>query len=206
MREALARTEHDFLIYDQPKRRGAFAPRVRTALGVLWRRPMRTLGVAAFAGVAVAVLVNALVLQARRHPAPLFGEPAAKNRTVIRLGAPAPVPPQLRVALPLARPSELPAPVEAPAAIAPAARPARDPIGDMIRRAEPQVEPQHLVLSAQRALVKLGYGPLKADGLMGAGTRLAVERFEKDKALPTTGTLNPRVVRALAAAAGMPVE
>lgn len=176
------------------------------ALGWVWRKPMRTLGVLALSGVMAAVLVNALVLQAKRHPSPLFSdEPAARTKTVIRLTERPAAPAQVRLSPP-ARPADFAtASVELPSA-ATAPRQMRDPIGDMIRGAEPQSEPLRLVLSAQRALLRLGYGPLKADGIMGASTRLAVERFEKDKALPPSGTLSPRVVRALSAAAGVAVE
>jgi peptidoglycan hydrolase-like protein with peptidoglycan-binding domain len=58
------------------------------------------------------------------------------------------------------------------------------------------------VLAAQRQLNKLGYGPVKPDGLFGLGTRQAIEKFERDRKLPVTGDLNARTSRDLAAAAG----
>ncbi len=69
-----------------------------------------------------------------------------------------------------------------------------------------KTEPQKLVSSAQRALTKLGYGPLKSDGLMGVGTRQAIEKFERDRRLPVTGELNPKTIRELAAQSGALVE
>lgn len=87
----------------------------------------------------------------------------------------------------------------------------RDPIGDLIRTgsagrdARPVSEPPR-VAAAQRALSKLGYGPLKSDGLFGAETRQAVERFERDKHLPVTGELNARTLRELSAQAGAAME
>ena len=39
----------------------------------------------------------------------------------------------------------------------------------------------------QKALSDLGYGPLKADGVMGANTTAAIKRFELDRGLPLTG-------------------
>ena len=58
------------------------------------------------------------------------------------------------------------------------------------------------VAKAQRALVKLGYGPLKADGLMGASTRAAIEKFERDRKLPVKGEPSTRTFRELATRAG----
>ncbi len=60
--------------------------------------------------------------------------------------------------------------------------------------------------AGQRALVKLGFGPLKADGLMGPTTRQAIERFERERKIPVTGELGARTVRELAAQSGLPVE
>jgi hypothetical protein len=122
-----------------------------------------------------------------------------------------------------------------PAKPAPAAAPAaRDPIGDLIRSdakppaAAPTPAPQRdaiadllkgenpvppalvgsstAVAAGQRALLKLGYGPLKADGMMGPGTRQAIERFERDRKLPVTGEIAGRTARDLAAQSGMAIE
>jgi hypothetical protein len=88
---------------------------------------------------------------------------------------------------------------------------ARDPIGDLIRGGDPAAptladrsanEPARPVAAAQRALIKLGYGLPKADGVNGAATRTAIERFEKDRRLPVTGELNARTLRELGAASG----
>ncbi len=102
----------------------------------------------------------------------------------------------------------------------PAAQPAApqtarsgDPIGDLIRGGDlppasiPRVrEPAQPVLAAQRALAKLGYAQVKPDGVAGESTRVAIERFERERKLPVTGQLNPRTLRELAAASGMKIE
>jgi hypothetical protein len=67
-------------------------------------------------------------------------------------------------------------------------------------------EPTARVALGQKALLKLGYGPLKADGLMGPGTRQAIERFERDHKLPVTGELSGRTLRALAAQSSTTIE
>jgi peptidoglycan hydrolase-like protein with peptidoglycan-binding domain len=95
----------------------------------------------------------------------------------------------------------------------------RDPIAELIRGSETtgtaspapaaadgRQEPQPHVASAQRALVKLGYGPLKVDGIFGPETRQAIERFERDRRLTATGELGPRTVRELSALSGIRVE
>jgi hypothetical protein len=133
-----------------------------------------------------------------------------------------------------ARPPEAPArpmpAAAAPAKPAPVAAAPRDPIGDLIRsdakpaspvpprdaiaellKGENPVPPALVgssttVAAGQRALLKLGYGPLKADGMMGPGTRQAIERFERDRKLPVTGEVSGRTARELAAQSGIPVE
>lgn len=57
-------------------------------------------------------------------------------------------------------------------------------------------------MAAQKALAKLGHGGLTADGLMGPGTRAAIEHFQKAKGLEVTGELGPRTLKALNAGAG----
>lgn len=57
------------------------------------------------------------------------------------------------------------------------------------------------VARVQRALAKLGYGPLKDDGMMGPGTKAAIERFERDRKLPVKGEAAGRTLRELTAKA-----
>jgi len=64
----------------------------------------------------------------------------------------------------------------------------------------PAVDPA--VSRAQRALAKLGYGPIKADGAMGPATKAAIEKFERDRKLPVTGEAAGKTLRALETGAG----
>lgn len=91
---------------------------------------------------------------------------------------------------------------------------AKDPIAEMIRLGGPVPVPPStvgkpdagdVVLAGQRALAKLGYG-IKPDGVMGPGTRQAIERFEQDRRLPVTGEFSARTVRELSALSGIPVQ
>lgn len=58
-------------------------------------------------------------------------------------------------------------------------------------------KPDPTVIRVQRALAKLGYGPLKDDGLMGPGTKAAIEKFERDRKLPVKGEAAGPTLRAL---------
>lgn len=60
------------------------------------------------------------------------------------------------------------------------------------------------VAAAQRALSKLGQ-KIEADGLMGPGTRAAIQKFERDNNLPVTGELGARTAKALSARASIPI-
>lgn len=53
------------------------------------------------------------------------------------------------------------------------------------------------LMKIQKALSELGYGPLKADGVMGANTTAAIKRFELDRGLPLTGEPGPQTVERL---------
>ena len=71
--------------------------------------------------------------------------------------------------------------------------------------AQPNVV-QPNVAKVQRALNKVGYGPLQEDGIMGAGTKAAIERFQKDHDLAVSGEPQGRMLRALASLSGITVE
>lgn len=62
------------------------------------------------------------------------------------------------------------------------------------------------VMGVQRALAKLGYGPLKVNGTFGAETRAAIQRFERDRRLPVDGEISDRLVRELGAVSGLAVN
>ena len=62
------------------------------------------------------------------------------------------------------------------------------------------------VAAVQRALTEYGYGQLKPTGSIGPDTKLAIEKFERERRLPVTGQISERFVRELAAVIGHPVE
>ncbi len=51
--------------------------------------------------------------------------------------------------------------------------------------------------TAQKAMTRLGYGPLKVDGVAGPGTRRAVEAFQRANTLPVTGELDAPTLQRL---------
>lgn len=162
--------------------------------------PGTVLGGLAALGAAGFICFNALGHQAGRHPAPILPKVASAATAAQKPVAPADA----------AIPKDAPRP-EAKAAPAGAPKQARDAIGELIRSDEttasvsPRAEAKAgkaagadtPVMRAQRALSKLGYGSIKPDGLMGPGTRAAIEAFERKAKLPVTGEAAGRTLRAL---------
>ena len=233
MREALARTDHDFILAEEPRRKpraasakGAAASgpsrarRILASLSFLTRRPARTIVGATLTAVVTGIILNAVLFQTGRHPAPLFGGPqsaVALSKPAAPLVPPLPAPrpaasTPAAASAPVARVAEPPAAPQvadqaAPRAVEPAPAAARkDPIGALIKGegiADP-VAPPARVAAVQKALIKTGF-VLRADGVMGATTRQALERFEQERKLPVTGELSPRTLRELAAQSGVPI-
>lgn len=187
---------------------------LRVVAAIVLKRPGLFATAVAVLGVGGAIGWNATT-QASRHPAPLFGA-----RPALAAASPQPAaiePPRRPDVAMLAAAAAVPRPVPRPENTISMPEPQRtnstsDPIGNLIRTGEPgpkpsdpKVDPQR-VSSVQRALTKLGYGPLRPDGVMGTTTRQAVERFERDQNLPVTGTLAARTTRQLATRAGTEIE
>jgi peptidoglycan hydrolase-like protein with peptidoglycan-binding domain len=83
---------------------------------------------------------------------------------------------------------------------------ARDQILTLLRASAGPLERPDTVAAVQRALTKLNYGPLKDDGQFGAGTRAALDRFEKDRKLAPRGDSPARVLRELTQASGVAID
>jgi peptidoglycan hydrolase-like protein with peptidoglycan-binding domain len=82
----------------------------------------------------------------------------------------------------------------------------RDQIAALLKAPPDRLERPATVAAVQRALTKLGYGPLKDDGQFGPGTRAALDRFERDRKLPSRADNPGRVLRELAQASGMAID
>jgi peptidoglycan hydrolase-like protein with peptidoglycan-binding domain len=74
-----------------------------------------------------------------------------------------------------------------------------DPIAEMLG-------PSKRVLAVQRALAEFGYAQIKPTGVLDTETQAAIERFERERKLPITGSVSDRVTRELAAITGRPLE
>ena len=173
---------------------------------------MSILAAGFFVATAAAILLNALVWQRTRHPAPLFAratpiaptkEPTVAETSALAASRPQPAvipvqtgghPRQTRVD------SSPPHDVISQLLKAPPAPPARPSAA-----AAASAAPSKLVLAAQRALVKLGF-VLNPDGVAGATTRQAIERYERDHGLPVRGALSRAITRKLSAETGITIN
>lgn len=82
----------------------------------------------------------------------------------------------------------------------------KDQIAGLLRNTGDRLERPATVVAVQRALSKLGYGPLRDDGHFGASTRIALDKFEKDRKLPARGESPTRVLKELSQASGIAIE
>jgi hypothetical protein len=62
------------------------------------------------------------------------------------------------------------------------------------------------VVAVQRALAEFGYGQLKPTGIVDSETQAAIQKFERERKLPVTGQASERVLRELSALTGRAVE
>ena len=208
---------------DTPRRRGSreAALEQNSERGLVMRiflySPKDMIACALALAAVVAIIANALLMQAGRHPAPIFG-------TVTTLPA---------VASASAGPLPRPRPVEADAPL-PEARPAdlrtADPLTNLVKTTSavpattaniprpPMTVPvstrvdsvpvsgSHRVAAVQRALTEYGYGQLKPTGVVGSDTQAAIQKFERAHKIPVTGQMSDHLVRELTASIGHPID
>ena len=190
------------------------------AMQILLHSPKDLAAAAVALAAVVAIIVNALLMQAGRHPSPMFGSNFAEPATVASQANPLPRPrpsdaaPRLaefRIAEP--KPAEIKpvepikvaaalhasaaAVVRPPASIPVSSR--SDPLGDLITSSR-------RVAAVQRALTEYGYGQLKPTGTVGTDTQAAILRFERDRKIPATGQLSDRLVRELSVVTGKAID
>jgi hypothetical protein len=194
------------------------------AMRILLRSPKDVVaGAFAFAAV-IAIIANALFLQAGRHPSPMFG-----SVVVVPAAALAPASP-----LPRPRPAEADASLFEPKAAEtkPAEPKAPDPLASLVKATSaPAAAPSNIlrppapvpasshsetianpspgsrrVAAVQRALTEYGYGQLKPSGTVGSDTQAAIQKFERERKLQVTGQISDRLVRELIAVTGRPIE
>jgi hypothetical protein len=189
------------------------------AMRIFLHSPKDMIGGAVALAAVCAIIVNALFMQAGRHPAPIFG-------TVVTLPAlaalpanpmPRPRPVEADVSMPEAKPADSKAAdaltglVKTSSTVQPASAniprpPVTVPVSSRVESVPVTVAGPHRVAAVQRALTEYGYGQLKPTGVAGADTQTAIQKFEKARKLPVTGQVSDRLVRELAATIGHPIE
>lgn len=211
---------------DKPRRRrgaNAMALEAATERGLMMRMLLHSpkdmvAGALAFAAL-MAIIVNALFLQAGHHPAPMFGSvvmlPEAPPASP--LPRPRPVEASVRpeVSPPESKPAEprtgdpltnlVKATSEAPVATSNVPRPpAAVPVGP---HNEALVNSgSRRVAAVQRALTEYGYGQLKPTGTINADTLAAIQKFERERRMPLSGQVSERLVHELSAMIGHPID
>jgi peptidoglycan hydrolase-like protein with peptidoglycan-binding domain len=92
---------------------------------------------------------------------------------------------------------------EAPPALSPA------PPADAPRSPDPiagLIAPSKRVTAVQRVLSEFGYGQIAPNGVLDHETEVAIEQFERQRKLPVTGQITPRLLRELVALSGRPLD
>lgn len=156
-------------------------------LWLLWvrvaRRPIDAIAIVTACAASLVIIVNAVALQSGARPAPFLANTPATP------GPADAIHPQL---------------AEAPSPPLPAASPPRpeviasrtgDPIAEFI-------DTSSRVVAVQRVLTNYGYGQIKPTGVLDQPTRLAIERFERERRLPVTGKISHRLMSELSAMVG----
>jgi peptidoglycan hydrolase-like protein with peptidoglycan-binding domain len=68
------------------------------------------------------------------------------------------------------------------------------------------IGPSARIAAVQRALSEFGYGQIKASGTLDDATSAAIQKFEREHNLPSTGRVSDRLIKELAAMIGRPIE
>jgi Putative peptidoglycan binding domain len=206
-----------------PRRRGSRAAAIEAdaerglAMRIFLHSPKDMIAGALALAAIIAIIINALFMQAGRHPAPMFGTvtvmPALASVPANPLPRPRPVeadtaPPETRpvdpkTADPLTSLVKTTSTVPATTANIPRP-PMAVPVSTRVDSAP--VSGLHRVAAVQRALTEYGYGQLKPTGVVGSDTQAAIQKFEKARKLPVTGQVSDRLVHELASMIGHPVE
>lgn len=204
---------------------------MRGLLVMNWRRFL----IITSAALLGAVVINALFFQTARHPAPLFSRASSGATPAPQQTAAAPrAVPAAETPVPVARPADMPAAAPQrqasaakgiadlidppkPAASEPkggdpiaallkgAVGPGQFPTASTVAATPPVDAATKRIMAAQKALAKLGYG-VTVDGKIGSGTKQAIQKFERDRNLPTTGEITGRTQRELAARSGIQIN
>lgn len=166
----------------------------------------RNLALPVIVAVATLIIINAVIGQDGRHPAPIGSNGQAqkitKSKTSIfqngllkRKASPA----RTVAVAPRVKPKFVPTGLNG------------DGIGQLLKAGSGTPKKQSLssvefqnekkVRFVQTRLDQLGYAPGPVDGVFGQKTREAIKKFENDRRFPVTGEISPALLKALARSA-----
>ena len=165
-----------------PRGRRQHEPERGLLAATIAHHPRESVGIVMAACAMLAIFVNALFLQHGPHPAPIFAPRvfAGPVRAIKE--------DKLAVAHPATAPNAAPVPAR------------RDPIAELLDPSKPRV------LAIQRALADFGYGQIRPTGVLDHETRVAIEKFERERKLPVDGQITDRFAHELARMTGRPLE
>jgi peptidoglycan hydrolase-like protein with peptidoglycan-binding domain len=169
------------------RRAGAAASLALRLCATAARSPVDSTAILAASAACLAIVVNAVFLQAGPHPAPFMANPTSPPQAAET---------RLKVAV-------LPPPK--------ATARHNDPIAEIISasvgsQSRVTAVPQSRIMAVQRVLSDFGYGQIRPSGIVDEPTSAAIEKFESEHKLPVTGRLSDRLISARAAMTGRPVE
>jgi len=156
-------------------------------------RPVDSVAILSAGAVSLVIIVNAVFLQTGPHPTPFFAIPTPPPRAAD--SHPNTVP------LATSKPAEAvpPRPVTGPRTPQVISARRNDPIADLIG------SPSR-VMAAQHVLSEFGYGQIRPSGILDEPTGAAIEKFEREHKMPVTGRVSDRLLNALAAMTGRPLD
>jgi len=173
-------------------------------LRLFLRNPRDTIAIGAAVAAVLAILINALFLQAGRHPSPMFTSSVTPPQIsaplkVVAVATEPTAPLTSANPMPKSRPSDAAAPTDMPKS--------DDAMGNLVRATSiPAASGSMRVAAVQRALAEYGYGQIKPTGTIGADTQAAIQRFEREHKMTITGQMSDRLVRELGIATGKPIQ
>ena len=148
-------------------------------------RPVDTVAILTAVAVSAIVVVNAVFLQSGMRAAPSLD---ANKSSSVKSDSLKP--------LVTSSPTR---PVATSAAVQPVVARRNDAIAELIG-------PSARIAAVQRALSEFGYGQIKASGTLDDATSAAIQKFEREHNLPSTGRVSDRLIKELAAMVGRPIE
>jgi len=155
---------------------------------------------------ATVIIVNAVVAQDGKHPAPIANNgphqkitksttPILKNQVLKRKSSPA----KTVAVTPRSKPATKPAKVQG------------DTIAQLLKAAagkgkhktsaKASLLDEKKVRFVQTRLAQFGYAPGPVDGVFGQQTRDAIKKFESDRKIPVTGEISRALIEALSRSA-----